>query len=163
MSDTDNRIEAVLPAADKDAVLTAITTIKTKLPFLVDLAPEEKRVMLKLGGKSLDFVTKALEVAMQNPDFLPRSFNVDEMKKDVELLQALVPIMVALDPLYDLINDTYMLVGSEAYAAGLEVYRYAKQAKHSAGLDPLIDALGKKFARKSAASDPTPTPSESAT
>jgi hypothetical protein len=153
MSNADNRIEATLPAANRDAVLTAIATIKAQLPFLVDLSPEDKRAMLKLGGKSLDFVTKALEVAAQNPDFLPRSFNIDEMRQDVELLQALSPIMVALDPLYDLITDTYMLVGSEAYAAGLEVYRYAKQAKHSAGLDPLVDALGKRFARKAAPID----------
>ena len=157
MSTADNRIEAVLSPDDEEAVLTAITTIKARLPFLVDLSPDEKRVMLKLGGKSLDFVTKALEIAAQNPDFLPRSFNIDEMRQDVELLQALTPIMVALDPLYDLITDTYMLVGSEAYAAGLEVYRYAKQAKHSAGLDPLVDALGKRFARKAAPAD-TPAP-----
>lgn len=82
MSNADNRIEATLPAANTEAVVTAIATIKTQRPFGVDLSPEEKRAMLKLGGKSLDFVPKALEVATQNPDFLPRSFNIDEMRQD---------------------------------------------------------------------------------
>ena len=162
MSDVDNRIDAVLPVADKDAVLAAITSMAAKLPFLVDLSNEEKRVMLKLGQKSLDFVLKTLELATQNSDFLPRSFDVAEMKTDVDLLQALVPIVIALEPFYNKLMDTYMLVGSEAYAAGLEVYRYAKQAKRGDGLDPLVDTLGKKFARKSAAPDPTPKPPASA-
>jgi hypothetical protein len=39
-----------------------------------------------MGDKSRAFVSKALEVARQNPDFLPRSFDLDEMKRDVELL-----------------------------------------------------------------------------
>ena len=159
MSNADNRIEAVLSPSDLAEVLAAFDTAKAKLPFLVDLSPEERKAMLKMGDKNLDFVTKALELASQNQDFLPRSFDVAEMKTDVDLLRGLVPIMTRLQPLYDLIEDTYMLVGSEAYAAALEVYRYAKQAHLGGGLDPLLDSLGKKFARKvapAAASDSTP-------
>lgn len=162
MSTADNRIEAKLPATDLADVLTAIDTIKTKLPFLVDLSPEERKAMLKMGGQNLDFVTHAQELAAQNQDFLPRSFNVSDMTADVDLLRGLVTVMTRLQPLYDLIDDTYMLVGSEAYAAALEVYRYAKQAHLGDGLDPLLDTLGKKFARKSAATatpDPKPTTS----
>jgi hypothetical protein len=158
VSNAENRIEASLPAADLADVLAAFDTIKAKLPFLQDLSPEERKAMLKMGDKNLDFVTKALELASQNQDFLPRSFDVAEMKADVDLLLALVPVMTRLQPLYDLIDDTYMLVGSEAYAAALEVYRYAKQAHLGDGLDPLLGAMGKKFARKTAAADPEPKP-----
>lgn len=55
--------------------MAAIATIKTKLPFLIDLSVEERKALLKLGDKSRAFVSKALEVATQNPDFLPRSFD----------------------------------------------------------------------------------------
>lgn len=160
MSNANNRIEAVLAANDLADVLAAFDTIKAKLPFLQDLSPDERKAMLKMGDKNLDFVTKALELATQNQDFLPRSFDVDEMKADVDLLRGLVTVMTRLQPLYDLIDDTYMLVGSEAYAAGLEVYRYARQAHLGDGLDPLLDALGKKFARKAAPADPAPKPVE---
>lgn len=51
-----------------------------------DLTLEERRA----------FVHKALEIATQNPEFLPRSFNVDEMCHDVELFEALQPISLAL-------------------------------------------------------------------
>ncbi len=157
MSNADNRIDVVLPDLDLADVLKAFDTARSKLPFLVDLSPEERKTMLKMGDKNLDFVTKALELATQNQEFLPRSFDVEEMKADVDLLRGLVSVMTKLQPLYDLVDDTYMLVGSEAYMAALEVYRYAKQAHLGDGLDPLLDSLGKKFARKtSAASAPTP-------
>ena len=45
MSNADNRIEASLPAADLAAVLAAFDTVKTKLPFLVDLSPEERKAV----------------------------------------------------------------------------------------------------------------------
>ena len=47
----DNRISASLSQADREAVMTAITTIRGKLPFLVDLTTEERRSLPKLGDK----------------------------------------------------------------------------------------------------------------
>ena len=158
VSDAHNRIDVAFPALDLDDTLKALDLAKSKMPFLQDLSPEGRKTMLKMGTKNLDFVTKALELASQNQDFLPRSFDVDEMKADVDLLRAMVSVLTRLEPLYDLVQDTYMLVGSEAYAAALEVYRYAKQAHLGDGLDPLLDELGKKFARKAAAADPVPAP-----
>ena len=39
----DNRIDAALSETDRAAVLAAIETIKTKLPFLIDLTPKERQ------------------------------------------------------------------------------------------------------------------------
>jgi hypothetical protein len=91
----------------------------------------------------------ALEVAAQNPDFLPRSFDLDEMRRDVELFEALYPILLSLTQLQELIDDTFVAVGSEAYAAGLMVYNYAKASGKGAGLDAALDDMGRRFARKS--------------
>ena len=68
-------ISATLARKEKDAVLQAIATIKEKLPFLIDLSAEERKALPKMGDKSRAFVGKALEVATQNPEFLPRSFD----------------------------------------------------------------------------------------
>src|SRR5438067_10443793 len=80
---------------------------------------------------------------------LPRSFDVEEMRKDVELLNALSPIMLALAQLNELVDDTFMEVGSEAYTAALAVYQYTRAAGKGAALDNALDALGQRFARKS--------------
>jgi hypothetical protein len=143
-----NQISATLTQADRDAALAAIATLKEKLPFLIDLTPEERKALPKMGDKSRAFVSKALEVATQNPDFLPRSFDLEEMRKDVQLFEAMYPIVVALTQLQELVDDTCLAVGSEAYAAALQVYNYAKASGNMGGMDAVVGEMGQRFARK---------------
>ncbi|MEH1859812.1 MAG: hypothetical protein V7L21_17830 [Nostoc sp.] len=144
----DNKVSAKLSSADREAVMQAITTIREKLPFLIDLTTEERKALPKLGDKSRAFVSKALEIGTQNPDFLPRSFNLNEMRQDIELFEALYPILLSLTQLQELVDDTSVAVGSEAYAAGLMIYNYAKASGKGSGLDSMVDDLGRRFARK---------------
>jgi hypothetical protein len=152
----DNRIDATLSPADATAVMDAINTIRTKLPFLLDLTLEERRALPKMGDKSRAFVSQALEVAKQNPDILPRSFDIEEMQRDVDLFNALQPVSIAVSQLQELIEDTYLLVGSEAYIAALLVYQYSRAAGKGAALDNQLDALSQRFARKSRAATTNP-------
>lgn len=150
----DNRVSATLSNADQQDVLSALNTMRQKMPFLIDLTPGERRTMLRMGDASRAFVSQALEIALQNQDILPRSFDVEEMRKDVELLAALAPIMAALAQLNELVDDTFMEVGGEAYAAALAVYQYARAAGKGAALDSALDTLGQRFARKTRPATP---------
>ena len=141
-------ISATLAQTERDAVLQAISTIKEKLPFLVDLSSDDRKTLPKMGDKSRAFVSKALEVAAQNPEFLPRSFDLDEMRKDVQLFEALYPVLLSLTQLQELVDDTSLAVGSEAYAAALQVYSYAKASGQGAGLDTVVAEMRKRFTRK---------------
>ena len=49
---SDNRVDGVLAAAEAQAVLAAIKVIRDKLPFLIDLSPDEKRSLPALGEAS---------------------------------------------------------------------------------------------------------------
>lgn len=60
-----------------------------------------------------------------------------------------LPITVALTQLSELLDDTSLAVGSEAYAAALQVYSYAKASGQGAGLDVVVGEMGQRFARKS--------------
>ncbi|PHJ64158.1 hypothetical protein VF14_11330 [Nostoc linckia z18] len=141
-------ISAILEQTQRDALLQAIATIKEKLPFLIDLTTEERQALPKMGDKSRAFVSKALEVATQNPEFLPRSFDLEEMRKDVQLFEALYPLLLSLTQLQELVDDTTLAVGSEAFTAALQVYNYAKVSGHVAGLDAVVAEMGQRFARK---------------
>lgn len=141
-------ISATLSQADRDAVMDAIAMIKAKLSFSVDLSPEERKARPKMGDKSRAFVSKALEVATQNPDFLPRSFDLEELRKDVQLFEALYPLLLAITQLQELLDDTCLAVGSEAYAAALQVYNYAKSSGNVGGMDAVVGEMGQRFARK---------------
>ncbi len=145
----ENRIDAVLSDADKTDILNHIKQIRLKLPFLVDLSPEERQSLPKMGAKRRSFVTDALTLAEQDDSFLPRSFDVTEMRKDVELTESLAPIVVAMTQLAELLDDTYTLAGSEAYSGGLVVYQSATRNGKGEALDRLADTLGKSFVRKS--------------
>jgi len=144
----ENRVSASLTPADVDAILAAINTIKQKLPFLITLSPDEKRSLPKPGDRSRAFINKALEVANQNPDILPRTFSVEEMRKDIVLGQALLPIELALTQLSEQIDNTVTVVDSEAYVAALAVYSMAKANDKAATLHDTLDELGRLFARK---------------
>jgi hypothetical protein len=146
----ENRISATLSPTDQTAVMDAINTIRQKLNFLIDLTPDERHTLPKMGDKSRAFVSQALMVAQQNTDILPASFDLPEMQRDVALTTALEPIRAALTQLQELVDDTYVASGSEAYTAALLVYQYARAGSKGAALDNLLDGLGQRFARKSA-------------
>jgi hypothetical protein len=141
-------ISARLNSKDQEDVMKAVAMIKAKLPFLVDLNAEERKALPKMGDKSRVFVSKALEIATQNPDFLPRSFDLEELRRDVQLFEALYPLLLSLTQLQELLDDTCLAVGSEAYAAALQVYNYAKASGNGGGMDAVIGEMGQRFARK---------------
>jgi hypothetical protein len=153
-----NRIDATLSIEDRDKVLHHIQDIKSILHFLVDLSADELRSLPKMGDKSRAFVTQALTVAEQDDSFLPRSFDSAEMRKDVELTEALLPIWTAISSLKELVDDTYTLAGSEAYVSALIVYQAAKANGKGSALDATLDALGQRFARKSKGKTPDTPP-----
>ena len=153
----ENRVNAAISETDKQAVLAAIETIRQKLPFLIDLTPEQRRSLPKMGDKSRAFVGKALAVAQHNSNFLPRSFSVEEMERDVTLAEALQPILVSLTSLQEQLDDTYMEVGSEAYSAALVVYQYARTSGEGEALETLLDDMAQRFARKSKSAKAPPS------
>jgi len=149
-----DRIDATLSPEDQADVLAALATIKEKLPFLIDISPEQRCSLPKMGDKSRAFVNMAVEVAAQNPDFLPRSFDVDEVRRDVALVEALQPIAFALTQLHELVDDTLLAAGSEAYTAALTIYNYARNSGKGQALDTVVDEMSRRFARKARSATP---------
>ena len=146
---TPNLVSAELSDTDQADIMAAINIIRDKLPFLVSLTPSDRRAIAKLGDKTRAFVEKSMEFAIQHPGYLPRLFDIEEMRRDVELFAALYPVLMSLIHLQELIQDTYMVVGQEAYAAARVVYKSAKSNGQGAGLDAAIAEMGRRFSYKS--------------
>ena len=140
-----NHVSAALNDTDAQAILDAIATIRQKLPFLIDLSTEDRRTLPRMGDKTRTFVERALEVASRNQGMLPRSFDIEEFRRDVALIRTMAPVATALGQLNELVDDTLVAVGSDAYVAGLLVYQAAKMSDGGEGLDDLIQELGKRF------------------
>ena len=143
-----NKIDATLTTEDRNKIIDFIDQISALLSFLINLTPEERRELPRMGDRSRGFVQEALALAEQDDSFLPRSFDTAEMRKDEDLYNLLNSIQTALTMLFEKIDDTRMLVGTDLYVAALDVYDAAKRNGDSEALDRLLDALGERFARR---------------
>ena len=102
-----------------------------------------------MGDDGWGFIFKPLGVATQNPEFLPRSFDISQMRNQVELLTVLQSITIALTQVQDLLKDSRLVLRSQTYRSALSIYRYGKEAKSDVALSTVIRELGRRFARSS--------------
>ncbi|HEY5346111.1 MAG TPA: hypothetical protein VIK62_07185 [Verrucomicrobiae bacterium] len=150
-------ISATVAAADLQAIKDAVAVIQQKLPFLVNLTPDERKSIFRTGPNSLSFVQNALQAAQNNPDILPKSFDTDEFALDVALFAVLTDINTAVAQLVSEIDDTRLAVGGEAMKEASQVYNYVKTAATmTPGLKPVADQLGQRFQKASATPAPAP-------
>ena len=156
-----NQISANITAEQMSTIRTAIETLREQLPFLVDLSSEEIRRLAKAGDLSKGFLQKALLIAEQTPEILPRNFAIEEFRADMALAENLEEIALALKPLLERINNTVIVARSDAYGHALITYDRSKKSAEQ-GLTGITRDLGQRFARKAQAkkqeSAATPAP-----
>lgn len=139
-------ISASLSPADITAINTALETIEQKLPFLINLTPDERRSLFKMGDKSLAFVNNSVTAAKTNPGILPANFDTEEFNRDYELAMNLSELLTRLQQLTEKVDDTLLAVGSEAMNSSLAVYDYVKTgAKTTPGLKTVAEQLKERF------------------
>lgn len=140
-------ISATIDSPTKDAILQHLMDIQAALPFLINLTPEERQALPKMGDKSVAFVLKAKEYSSMNPTVIPQYLNQAEWAMDIELFGVLQMIKQGLAPLLEAIDDTQMAVGSEAFMAANTAYNSFKYAASSnvPGMDTIVDDLGERY------------------
>ena len=155
---SDNRISATLAPADKAAVLAAIQTIRTKLPFLVNLTADERRHLPKMSDKTVAFDNKCAGYMAAHPELVPSFVNTTELGKDRALRNDLLDIQQELLQAAEGVDDTIMLASSEAYMADLSFYQNIRQAaKHGVvGADSIYNDLQQRFPGKPGGATPPP-------
>jgi hypothetical protein len=138
-----NTVSGQLTEKDREFILSSIEDIKHRLSFAAELSGE--RSLCRLTASSRQFVSKAMKLATSNPDFLPRSFDVEEFERDVQLLEALEPIKKELAELSQLVDQLIDAAGSDAFTSALEVYQDAKMSRKGEELDAFVTAANRQF------------------
>lgn len=129
----------------------ALATIESALPFLLTLTSDERKTLRKTGEGRLPFVLDAGEVAQDNPDILPKTFDTADFESVVALFNALTEIVTLVDQTRSKIDDTRLAAGAQALSGASDVYHYAKDAvKKTPGLKPIVDRLGQQFQQAAA-------------
>jgi hypothetical protein len=143
-------ISATLDAETVENVIKHLAEVRAMLPFLVNLTPDERQTIPKMGVKTMPFVDKTLDYAAVNPHLVPPYFNAAELLRDVTLAKQLLQIQNIIAQLYESVSDTSLAVGSEAYTASLTFYNTVKSATKSnvPGTDTIYEDLKKRFPQR---------------
>lgn len=146
-------IDATITDAQRIAVFTAIADIESSLAFLINLTAQERQALPKMGSATQSFVSKALEIATNNPQFVPPYVDVTAMQKDYDLAVRLQGIEMQLASLCEKVSDTNLAVGSEAFVTGLTLYNSIKAAGkvNVPGAKALAAELAERFVATSSA------------
>jgi len=151
------RVNYTMPQTQFEAIRNLIVDLNNEFIFGVDLDNEERGSLPKTGDKSLAFVRAAANLVKMESDFLPRSFDIPAFQQDVALMEQLVEMNAWLQRTAQRINDTLLEVGSEAYMAALVIYKSAKDNGRGSELDPMLDEMARRFAKKSRIDPKPPT------
>ena len=138
-----------IPDDDLQAVQAAVQTLQAKLvPYLVNIGPDEKRALAKMGSKSVDFVSKTLTYASTNPQFKPAFVDIDSFSSDVTAFGVLRSLQQPVSQLADMLDDSLAITGSDAMNAALAYYQSVKTASklNVPGAATIIDDLSTRFA-----------------
>lgn len=142
-----NRVDVDFSADDLQVVLTALATVREKLPFLIGLSTDERLRLPKIGRKSQAFTYQALDMAAKHPELMPRYLDVEAAMRDMNLFAALNSVLQVLSELEQMVKDTQSVAGSEAYAAARKAYMSVKKDGEKMGLGEVIDSLSQYFER----------------
>jgi hypothetical protein len=116
-------------------------------PHIINLTPDERHALPKMGDKSQAFVGKAHELAGQNPTLYPGYLNPADFSVDFTDATRLLLLNNALQQLQQGVDDTAMLAGAEAYQAALAFYSTAKEAagRGTPGAKAVYEELKERF------------------
>ena len=145
----DNKISAILTTQDFADVLAAFGTIKTKMPFLLNLTPAERKALPTLGterGAMDDAFSSAMAA---HPELVPSFVDMAEMAKDRTLWLQLAELLQCSNEVCEGISDTHAIAGSDIYMAYLSFYQNVKQAARRGvvGADAIYQNLRRFFPR----------------
>jgi hypothetical protein len=146
-----NAISQALTPAQKAAAATAVNDLKLIFTWFMNLTPEDRKMIVKMGDKSEAFVRKVLEVLQANPA-AAGTLDLTEFAKDLTLYDDLREFAALLTPFYEGLQDTIVLLGSELVQQANIGYANIKEAaKTNAALSTDLAELAQRYERGSRA------------
>jgi hypothetical protein len=141
-----NLVTGTLSDANKAAIIADINSIRTKMPFLVNLSEGERKSLPKMGDNSRAYVQKGHEFAAQNTDKLGADFGMTDYTADYNLDAQLQEVETAFDQLREDFDDTVMALRSDLMVRSNFAYALMKVlGKSSGAFDDMRKDMGQRF------------------
>ena len=156
---SDNRISIEITAAQKTAIVNAVTALKTALTgIIINLTKDERQSLPKIADKTLAFDEKCKAYMASRPELVPSFLDTAELALDRKLIEDLLPCLRELAPICEGLEDTVSLAYTDVYVADLAFHANVKQAAKRGvpGTDTIYDDLKERFPGRPKAEPPTP-------
>ena len=135
------QIADALVAAAQGKVPMLNTRSEKAIASFVELTPDQRQKLPKMGDRSEAFCRQTVMVLEQNQEIVPPGFDFSEMKRDLATWNTLQPRLLRLRELLAKGEDTSMALGSDVITAALEGYTLMKLFGKSEGLETLREAM----------------------
>ncbi len=127
--------------------IEALNKVKEELK-LTDITTNEKKSLLKLGGKSIEFSKDAMNTVSNDDSFMYKSFDINEMKSIFDSYNNITNIIDVIEELHKSLIDTQSLLANSLYETSLEIYKNAKNNNKKGEYDVIVEKLAKYFEKK---------------
>jgi hypothetical protein len=154
---SDNRISEEITAAQKAAIVSAVSALKTALQgIIINLNVDERRSLPKIGDKSVAFDEKCAAYMASRPELVPSFLDTAEMAKDRKLVADLLPCFREIAPLCEGLEDTITLANSDNMVGDLAFYQNVQAAAKRGvpGTDTILADLATRFPGRPKATPP---------
>ena len=150
MSDTNRYSSVIPPEVAEQAKDFFRQGAEVLAPFLINLTPDERIQLPKMGDKSVPFVTKGAEYLRIPSTPAPPYLNPEDLDVDLNAFDTIRQIRQVVQPVADMLDDTMLLCGSEAYIAVLAFYTYLQGAAkmNVPGAKTIYEDLSTRFPRR---------------
>lgn len=155
---SQNLVSAALTTQAVTNITEAVATIRTNLPFLLNLNDAQRKKLRNITEASQGIAQATINFVAQHPEALLGTFNVAEFNKDAALLAPFQPVASLIANLNTDVDDTLRALHSDIYAETLDVYASAKVANRAGAYDDYINTVKTRFStgpRPKAAKKPT--------
>ncbi|MFH0867315.1 MAG: hypothetical protein V1904_14060 [Bacteroidota bacterium] len=133
--------------ANMTTIKYSLLQISSALPFLIRKSEKQRKDAIRQDDKTLAFIAKALECAINNPILVTESMNMGDWKIRFLLSSKLNDVLKLLTPLVQNIEDTLMETGNEALQDAFYFFNSVQKAsiKDAPGAKAVYKDLKKSF------------------
>lgn len=139
-------ISYAMPQEHVAEIQNSLNTILSRLPFLVNLSPEERQTVLKFAARDNEFVNDVRFATVNFPELFPNAFNIEEYQRDVALFDILCDLRLKLESLTEKVKFTELALGGEVMKSTLQGYQFVQSgAKTTPGVQNLAEKMKQRY------------------
>ncbi len=143
------KIDASMNEAKLHYLFGVLNQVKSQLPFLITLTPEERKKLYRKGENQFTYIRKTVHYAKTNSYHNPKFIDINDLENKLETAERMKMLTDKAGEIYEAINDTTHLLYQELYETSRLLYmNYRMIAKtDNKVMEEVINDLKQHFPR----------------